>query len=195
MPVLSRPMDFTTMRCHLKEEQYTSLQDLELDFNLVVTNCMTYNMQETSYYRRVDLSDVKLDLFQSSDWICLGFISRSVFDSVCCRAGRRMKNLGGQVFTKAKEGVLGRVGEEGEKEGRKPTKVKPKKLSRTNSKDKLGADNLVKTEALVKAPKTASKVSERMEGTKMVGEASDSGVASDNSATSSEFAVPNSLPR
>ena len=59
MPVLSRPMDFTTMRCHLKEEQYTSLQDLELDFNLVVTNCMTYNMQETSYYRRVDLSDAK----------------------------------------------------------------------------------------------------------------------------------------
>ena len=106
-----------------------------------------------------------------------------------------MKNLGGQVFAKAKEGVLGRVGEEEEeKVCRKQTKVKPKKLSRTNSKDKLiGAENLEKTEALVKAPKAASK--ERVEGTKIVGEASDSGVASDNSATSSEFAVPNSLPR
>ena len=188
-------MDFTTMRSHLKEEQYTSLQQLELDFQLVVTNCMTYNMQETSYYRRVDLSDVTLDLFKRIDWICRGFLTRSVIDSVSCRAGRRMKNLGGQVFTKAREGVLGRVGEEGEKEGRKLTKVKPNKLSRTNSKDKLGAENLVKTESVVKAAKAASKVSERVEGTKMVGEASDSGVASDNSATSSEFAVPNSLPR
>merc|ERR1712013_777782 len=46
---IPNPMDFSTMRT--KEEEYTSIETFEEDFLLVVTNCLTYNEEDTKFWR------------------------------------------------------------------------------------------------------------------------------------------------
>ncbi|XP_071772756.2 bromodomain and PHD finger-containing protein 3 [Centroberyx gerrardi] len=48
---ISQPMDFTTMRSKLEAHAYRSLADLEVDFNLMVANCLLYNAKDTVFHR------------------------------------------------------------------------------------------------------------------------------------------------
>lgn len=48
---IQKPMDFWTMEQKLKRHEYSSLEDFEADFHLIVDNCMTYNSRDTLYYK------------------------------------------------------------------------------------------------------------------------------------------------
>ncbi|KAJ8392254.1 hypothetical protein AAFF_G00078220 [Aldrovandia affinis] len=45
------PMDFSTMRKRIDDQGYSSLDEFEDDFNLIVANCMKYNAKDTIFYR------------------------------------------------------------------------------------------------------------------------------------------------
>ncbi|KAH8304465.1 bromodomain-containing protein homolog [Drosophila kikkawai] len=49
--IVKQPMDLGTMRLRLKECQYTSLEQLEADFDLMIQNCLAYNNKDTVFYR------------------------------------------------------------------------------------------------------------------------------------------------
>lgn len=44
-------MDFTTMRKRVEGHQYKTIEDFEVDFDLLVNNCMVYNAKDTMFYR------------------------------------------------------------------------------------------------------------------------------------------------
>ncbi|NWI94770.1 BRPF3 protein, partial [Pitta sordida] len=48
---ISNPMDFSTMRRKLESHLYRTLDEFEEDFNLIVTNCMSYNAKDTIFHR------------------------------------------------------------------------------------------------------------------------------------------------
>ncbi|KAH8267096.1 hypothetical protein KR018_003733 [Drosophila ironensis] len=49
--IVKHPMDLGTMRTRLKDCQYTSLEQLEADFDLMIQNCLAYNNKDTVFYR------------------------------------------------------------------------------------------------------------------------------------------------
>ncbi|XP_065332876.1 bromodomain-containing protein 7 isoform X2 [Cloeon dipterum] len=49
--IISQPMDFSTMRQKNEDGAYTNLPQFTDDFKLMCSNAMTYNQQETVYYR------------------------------------------------------------------------------------------------------------------------------------------------
>ena len=44
-------MDFSTVRKRIEAHHYSSLEALEEDFNLIISNCMTYNNPESFFYK------------------------------------------------------------------------------------------------------------------------------------------------
>ncbi|KAG1663140.1 Peregrin [Nymphon striatum] len=48
---IKHPMDFSTMKQKLECHQYTNMDDFDKDFNLIVSNCMSYNSKDTMFYR------------------------------------------------------------------------------------------------------------------------------------------------
>ncbi|XP_076860902.1 bromodomain-containing protein 1 isoform X5 [Brachyhypopomus gauderio] len=48
---IKHPMDFSTMRKRVDTQCYKNLNEFEADFNLIVSNCMTYNAKDTYFYR------------------------------------------------------------------------------------------------------------------------------------------------
>lgn len=48
---IKNPMDFSTMRKRIDSHDYRSLDEFEDDFNLIITNCMTYNAKDTFFYK------------------------------------------------------------------------------------------------------------------------------------------------
>ncbi|KAM6973637.1 bromodomain-containing protein 1-like [Aplochiton taeniatus] len=48
---IKNPMDFSTMRKRVDAMGYQSLDEFEADFNLVISNCMTYNSKDTFFYK------------------------------------------------------------------------------------------------------------------------------------------------
>lgn len=44
-------MDFSTMRKRIDGHAYRSLDDLEADFDLIISNCMHYNARDTFFYK------------------------------------------------------------------------------------------------------------------------------------------------
>ncbi|CAL8375407.1 unnamed protein product [Arctogadus glacialis] len=48
---ISQPMDFSTVRKRIEAHHYSSLEALEEDFNLIISNCMTYNNPESFFYK------------------------------------------------------------------------------------------------------------------------------------------------
>uniref|UniRef100_A0A673XG83 Bromodomain and PHD finger containing 3 n=1 Tax=Salmo trutta TaxID=8032 RepID=A0A673XG83_SALTR len=48
---ISQPMDFSTMRSKLEAHSYNSLAHLEVDFNMMVANCLLYNAKDTLFHR------------------------------------------------------------------------------------------------------------------------------------------------
>uniref|UniRef100_A0A336N8X3 CSON009308 protein n=1 Tax=Culicoides sonorensis TaxID=179676 RepID=A0A336N8X3_CULSO len=51
LDVIKNPMDLGTMRKKLKQGDYSTLEELEDDFDLMIRNCLTYNNKETVFYR------------------------------------------------------------------------------------------------------------------------------------------------
>ncbi|KAM8977253.1 bromodomain and PHD finger-containing protein 3 [Pelodytes ibericus] len=51
MDFVLRPMDFSTMRNKLECHQYPSLNAFEDDFNLMLSNCLRYNSQDTVFHQ------------------------------------------------------------------------------------------------------------------------------------------------
>ncbi|XP_069957111.1 bromodomain-containing protein 7 isoform X2 [Cherax quadricarinatus] len=49
--IISQPMDFSTMKLKIQENGYTNLKQFQSDFELMCNNCMTYNQQDTIYYK------------------------------------------------------------------------------------------------------------------------------------------------
>lgn len=54
LDIIQHPMDFTTMATRLESFQYETLQDFSADLELIAVNAMTYNGQETVYYRAAE---------------------------------------------------------------------------------------------------------------------------------------------
>ncbi|XP_023015201.1 bromodomain containing 7/9 isoform X2 [Leptinotarsa decemlineata] len=49
--IISNPMDFSTMRQKIEENQYSNLDEFVNDFKLICNNAMKYNHVETVYYK------------------------------------------------------------------------------------------------------------------------------------------------
>jgi len=49
--IISKPMDFSTMRSKLAQQDYTDLGSFKHDFELICHNAMTYNTVDTIYYK------------------------------------------------------------------------------------------------------------------------------------------------
>lgn len=49
--IISKPMDFSTMKQKIDDNQYVGLQDFVSDFRLMCTNAMEYNHVDTVYYK------------------------------------------------------------------------------------------------------------------------------------------------
>jgi len=154
---ISHPMDFSTMGKKVEAEEYCSIEAFEEDFLLVVSNCLTYNMEDTKFWR----------------------------------AGKRIKTNGLAVIEEAR---LGRL-------SKKPSERNPRsRISKEFKKRKSKEGGMISASPLylVKdAPKSA--IVETKTERKTSESPSDSGVSStnsttaldsDNSITSSEFAVP-----
>ncbi|XP_046340784.1 bromodomain-containing protein 1-like isoform X5 [Haliotis rufescens] len=48
---IDKPMDFQTMRKKVDGHFYTSVDEFESDFELIVHNCLTYNAKDTMFYK------------------------------------------------------------------------------------------------------------------------------------------------
>ncbi|XP_051958097.1 bromodomain and PHD finger-containing protein 3 [Xyrauchen texanus] len=48
---VSEPMDFSTMHNKLEAHKYSSVADLEYDFNLMISNCLRYNSNDTMFHK------------------------------------------------------------------------------------------------------------------------------------------------
>jgi len=49
--IVQTPMDFSTIRMKIEEGRYDTLHKFRVDFELICTNCMLYNMPETIYHK------------------------------------------------------------------------------------------------------------------------------------------------
>ncbi|XP_069180388.1 bromodomain-containing protein 7-like isoform X2 [Procambarus clarkii] len=49
--IISQPMDFSTIKLKIQENAYSNLKEFQSDFELMCNNCMTYNQQDTIYYK------------------------------------------------------------------------------------------------------------------------------------------------
>jgi len=49
--IIKEPMDFSTMREKIEDAKYMNLERFRYDFELICTNCMTYNLPDTVYYK------------------------------------------------------------------------------------------------------------------------------------------------
>ena len=152
---IPKPMDFSTMQNKVELEEYSSLESFEEDFLLVVSNCLTYNEEDTKFWR----------------------------------AGRRIKTTGLAVIEDAR---LGRLGKEPSE--RKPSSRISKEFKKRKSKDgggKTGGKSAPCQQKRTKAePKTERKKSESPSDSGVSSTNSTTAHDSDNSITSSEFAVP-----
>jgi len=191
LEVINKPMDLSTMSKKVATGQYESIGDFELDFHLMVNNCLAYNRKSTKYYRAAKT---------------MQRVGRSVF----------MKAKTGHVNVpeKSTSVTLPKISTNG-------NKIKVKKNTSSSNRVKeieKGDSNRTKKgrtkNARVKDPKISEKCSEivqdcnssKLEEDVSVGSCtaseaapSDSGVSttapdSDTSA-SSEFALPTSVPR
>ena len=58
-------MDFLTIRNKINGHKYKTMDEFESDFELIVSNCQTYNAKDTMFYRTA----VKLrDVVSSYNW-------------------------------------------------------------------------------------------------------------------------------
>lgn len=48
---VTNPMDFSKMQDRLEAHKYISVADLESDFNLMISNCLRYNSNDTVFHK------------------------------------------------------------------------------------------------------------------------------------------------
>ncbi|XP_076028222.1 bromodomain-containing protein 1-like isoform X2 [Genypterus blacodes] len=48
---IKNPMDFSTMRKRIDAHCYRTLEEFEVDFNLIISNCLKYNSKDTFFYK------------------------------------------------------------------------------------------------------------------------------------------------
>jgi len=158
---ISNPMDFSTMRKKVEAEKYSSIEAFEEDFLLVVSNCLTYNMEDTKFWR----------------------------------AGKRIKTSGLTVIEEARLGRLSKEPSERKSMGKisKEFKKKKSKESEMNAARKSASPQhqvrSVLKSTIVEA-KSVRKMSESPSDSGVSSTNSTTALDSDNSITSSEFAVP-----
>ena len=154
---ISHPMDFSTMGKKVEAEEYSSIEAFEEDFLLVVSNCLTYNMEDTKFWR----------------------------------AAKRIKTNGLAVIEEAR---LGRLRKEPSE--RKPVSRISKEFKKRKSKEggMISASPLYLVEdapkSIIVETKTERKTSESPSDSGVSSTNSTTALDSDNSITSSEFAVP-----
>ncbi|XP_005938384.1 bromodomain-containing protein 1 isoform X2 [Haplochromis burtoni] len=51
LDIIKNPIDFSTMRKRIDAHFYRSLEEFEADFDLIISNCMTYNAKDTFFYK------------------------------------------------------------------------------------------------------------------------------------------------
>jgi len=49
--LIKNPMDFATIRRKVDLQAYRTVDDVAADFQLMISNCMTYNSKNTIFYR------------------------------------------------------------------------------------------------------------------------------------------------
>lgn len=49
--VVKHPMDLSTMKSKIDNFEYSSIDDFEKDFNLMISNCLAYNAKDTIFYK------------------------------------------------------------------------------------------------------------------------------------------------
>mmetsp|Transcript_15401 Transcript_15401/g.17109 ORF Transcript_15401/g.17109 Transcript_15401/m.17109 type:complete len:203 (-) Transcript_15401:58-666(-) len=47
--IITDPMDFTTIKCKLQENQYTNVEEFEIDLHKIFDNCIKYNGEINQY--------------------------------------------------------------------------------------------------------------------------------------------------
>ena len=158
---ISNPMDFSTMREKVEAEKYSSIEAFEEDFLLVVSNCLTYNMEDTKFWR----------------------------------AGKRIKTSGLTVIEEARLGRLSKEPSERKSMGKISKEFKKRKskegemnAARKSASPQHQVRSVLKS-TIVEA-KTVRKMSESPSDSGVSSTNSTTALDSDNSITSSEFAVP-----
>ena len=66
--VIKNPMDLGTIGTKLSSNQYSSFTDFESDFNLVVSNCKTYNAEGSEVYKMAEQLAAEYEKFKSKLW-------------------------------------------------------------------------------------------------------------------------------
>lgn len=51
LDIVKHPMDLSTMREKLQRAEYSTLEQMEADFDLMIQNCLAYNNKDTVFYR------------------------------------------------------------------------------------------------------------------------------------------------
>lgn len=51
LSVVKNPIDLSTMQTKIFDFAYSTIEDLEMDFQLMINNCMLYNSRDTVFYR------------------------------------------------------------------------------------------------------------------------------------------------
>lgn len=65
LDIVNQPMDLSTMKTKLDNRQYTSLDQMQSDFDLMIQNCLAYNNKDTVFYRAgIRMRDQAAPLFR-----------------------------------------------------------------------------------------------------------------------------------
>lgn len=68
--VVKHPMDLSTMRSKIDAFEYDSLAQFQADFELMISNCLAYNSEDTVFYRAaLKMRDQASSFFKE----CAGF--------------------------------------------------------------------------------------------------------------------------
>ncbi|GBP27059.1 Peregrin [Eumeta japonica] len=65
--IVKHPMDLSTMAKKLECEAYTTIDDIEADFRLMIDNCLVYNNKDTVFYKAgIKMRDQCLPIFRQA---------------------------------------------------------------------------------------------------------------------------------
>lgn len=58
LDIVKEPMDFSTMRNKINSNQYSCVEDFEVDFFLMTSNCLKYNKEKSLFYKCGEMLNV-----------------------------------------------------------------------------------------------------------------------------------------
>lgn len=167
--IIHQPMDFSTMKQKIDENQYSSLNEYIEDFKLMCNNAMVYNHPETIYYKAAKkllhvgvkmMSPDKLKPLHS----VLTYMGELTRDELGFDLGlEELVQVSGSVNSETPEDQT--VGEEGEEsllELRREHRRKLKEANRPLGKFEALPDDLTPEEILEQAQRAAEAAAERL---------------------------------